>query len=68
MVSSALQVLTGSTKAEPWRPPSEARKNSPCLVRSGSPVKRALAAGIGSRFVSLLNRVKQGVGGPSYLR
>src|SRR5271154_7009918 len=41
-VKSALQVLPGSSNAEPSRFSCSARKNNPCLLLAGNPVKRAL--------------------------
>lgn len=46
MVNSALQVLVGSSKAEPSRSPWEARKKSGCLGFSGRPMKRALPSAL----------------------
>ncbi len=46
IVNCALQVLARSSKAEPWRSPCDALKNSPRLVRLGNPVKRALPAAL----------------------
>src|SRR5580692_7978228 len=46
MVNWALQVFAGSSKAEPSRPPSEERKNRPCLGLSGRPSNRALPAAL----------------------
>ena len=50
MLSWALQVVAGSSKASPVRSPSVAWKVRPRLTRSGRPVKRALPSALVAEF------------------
>ena len=62
MVSTALQVLEGSTKAEPSRLPSEAWKEQSLLGTVGQSGEAGLAAGIGADLKVELAEVHESVG------